>query len=306
MKAIRRICIVGAGAMGTIYASRFYDVDREWVSFLAGRDRYVRLRTQGIVVNERPYTIPLIRPEDPCPPADLVLVAVKHHQLSQAIQDMENVVGENTLFLSVMNGVESEERIGAAFGMEKVLYAVAVGIDAVKEGNRITCSTVGRLRFGEPKNTVITDRVKRVRGALDRAAIPHEVPEDMVRALWWKFMVNVGMNPISAVLRAPYGVFQSVPEAKQLMESAMKEVIRLAAASNVDVSEADIEDWYAVLARMSPRGKTSMLQDVEAKRKTEVEMFAGKVIELGQRWGIPTPVNEMIFHMVKVIERYPG
>ena len=96
-------------------------------------------------------------------------------------------------------------------------------------------------------------------------------------------MVNVGMNQASAVMRAPYGVFQTMPEAQALMEALMHEVIVLAEHAGVNLVEQDIADWYGFLNTLSPQGKTSMLQDIEAGRKTEVEIFGGKVVALGKR-----------------------
>ncbi len=87
------------------------------------------------------------------------------------------------------------------------------------------------------------------------------------------------------------------------MESAMREAMNIAKAVKVDLIEEDIRNWYSFLMQLSPEGKTSMVQDVEAKRKTEVEMFAGKVIELGERYGIQTPVNETLFRTIKEIEQ---
>jgi 2-dehydropantoate 2-reductase len=124
----------------------------------------------------------------------------------------------------------------------------------------------------------------------------------MIRILWWKFMINVGINQASAALKAPYGEFQQQGAARDLMESAMREVVALARASGVHLSDADIDDWYTILPTLSPLGKTSMLQDVEGGRKTEVEMFAGEVIEMGERLGIPTPVNERLFQTITQIE----
>jgi 2-dehydropantoate 2-reductase len=86
------------------------------------------------------------------------------------------------------------------------------------------------------------------------------------------------------------------------MEASMREVIALAQKLAIDLSDQDIEKWYVVLASLSPTGKTSMLQDVEAGRKTEVEMLAGKITELGRKHGVPTPVNEHLFDTIKKIE----
>lgn len=117
-------------------------------------------------------------------------------------------------------------------------------------------------------------------------------------------MINVGINQTSAVMRAPYGVFQRSQEAQDVMDSAMREVIAVAEAVKVRISGEDIDNWYSFLSQLSPDGKTSMLQDVEAKRKTEVEMFSGKMIELGKSYSIPTPVNQTLYRIIKVIEQY--
>jgi 2-dehydropantoate 2-reductase len=106
------------------------------------------------------------------------------------------------------------------------------------------------------------------------------------------------------MLRAPYGVFRTIREAGELMESAMREAMSIANEAGVNLNEQDVDDWYRVLSGLALQGKTSMLQDIEAKRKTEVEMFAGKVIELGRKYGIPAPVNLTIYRAIKVMERY--
>jgi 2-dehydropantoate 2-reductase len=88
------------------------------------------------------------------------------------------------------------------------------------------------------------------------------------------------------------------------MELAMREVMDIARMAGVNLYEEDIKNWYAFMSRLSPAGKTSMLQDVEAKRKTEVEMFAGKIIELGKKYSVPTPGNSVLFTAIKAIEEY--
>jgi 2-dehydropantoate 2-reductase len=303
----KSVVILGAGAMGAMYASLFYKMDPTCIAFAATGERYVRLKQEGIVVNGKHYPIPALSPDDPAPPADLVLVAVKHHHLIEALPALENRVEDNTLILSVMNGLDSETIIGSVYGQEKVLYAIAAGTDPRREGKRVQYDNSGTIFFGEVENHgELSERVKSVQALFEKAGIGYQTPPDMMRILWWKFMVNVGMNQTSAVLSIPYGVFQRSEHARQIMESAMREAKALSEAANVNLSEQDIEDWYAVMQTMHPEGKTSMLQDVEAGRKTEVEIFAGKVIELGETYHIPTPVNETLFHAIKVIEERSG
>jgi 2-dehydropantoate 2-reductase len=297
------VAILGAGAMGGIYATWFLEAPGFSTYVLARGERYDRLRREGLVVNGKPVSLPVVLPDDVATPADLILVALKHHHLSGAVHDLKNLVGSETTMLSLMNGLDSEETLGAIYGMDKVLYSIAVGIDAVRQGNQITYTKPGKLYFGEATNTPVSPRVRRVQAIFDRAGIPHETPPDMIRTLWWKFMVNVGVNQPSAVMRAPYGVFQSSPEAQALMETSMREVLALARAEGVNLVEQDLDDWYPFLDTLSPQGKTSMLQDIEAGRKTEVEMFGGKVVELGTIHGIPTPVNETLLRIIQVLEQ---
>ena len=302
MKPIQHVTIFGAGAMGAVYASLFFQMDPACVSFMAKGERAERLQVQGIIVNERRYLIPVVTPDDTSPPSDLIIVALKHHHLREALPDLERRVGAETIFLSVMNGLDSENLIGAMYGAEKVLYAIAVGIDALREESKVVYTNQGKIFFGEAENPALTERVKRVQEVFGRAGIIYETPQDMIRLLWWKFMINVGVNQSSAVLRAPFGVFQQSEDAKALMETAMREVVALAQAANVNLVEDDIRNWYNFLFTLSPGGKTSMLQDLEAGRKTEVEIFGGKVVELGKIYGIPTPVNQTLLRIIKVLE----
>jgi len=300
--SIETISIIGAGALGAAYGGLLHDMDVRSVSFVAGGNRFERLRNEGLIVNGKRYIIPVVLPEDLSAPADLIIVAVKYHHLDDAIRDMRNRVGAETAIISVMNGIESEERIGSVYGMGKVLYAVSVAIDALREGNRVNYRNQGKIFFGEARNTFLTDRVKRIQALFDKAGINYETPPDMMRVMWWKFMINVGINQASAVLRAPFLVFQTSEEARNLMESAMLEVIMLSEKAGANLTHEDIERFNKILLDMNPQGKTSMLQDVEARRKTEVEMLAGKVIALGRQYNVSTPVNQRLFDLIKEIE----
>jgi 2-dehydropantoate 2-reductase len=300
--SIKKITIIGAGAMGAVYAALLHDTDPGCVSFAARGNRAQRLRLDGLVVNGKLYKIPVIPPEENSEPADLIMVAVKNQHLAEAIRDMRDFVGPETIIISVMNGIDSEEQIGAVYGMDKVLYCVNLGIDALRQDNRVIYTTQGTLYFGEATNPFPTKRVKRVQELFSKAGIVHETSLDMKRVLWRKFMINVGINQTSAVLGAPYVVFQNSGQARELMESAMREVIQLAQKAGVNLSEDDIRGFEPVLARLNPQGKTSMLQDVDAGRKTEVEMFAGRVITLGRQYNVPVPINQMLFDKTRAIE----
>jgi 2-dehydropantoate 2-reductase len=300
MTMINSVAILGAGAMGAAYAAMFFDASGFDVRFVADGARYARLRS-GVTVNDRHYPIQAVRPEEAGAPADLLLVALKHHHLSAALPLMEKFIGERTIILSVMNGLTSEEIVGERYGLEKLVYAIAVGIDALRDGDHFLFSRPGKIFFGPTAQTA-GDRLERLAEALTRAGIANEIPPDIQRTLWWKFMINVGVNQASAVLRAPYGVFQTSAEARALMETLMEEVLALAPKAGVALGRKDIDEWNRVMAGLAPHGKTSMLQDIEAGRKTEVDIFAGTMVELGERFHVPTPVNAAVLHIIRALE----
>ncbi|MFN2318405.1 MAG: ketopantoate reductase family protein [Dermatophilaceae bacterium] len=123
----------------------------------------------------------------------------------------------------------------------------------------------------------------------------------MRHQMWWKFMVNVGINQPSAVLRAPYGAFQKPAPAYALMMALVAEVRAVAAAEGVDLTEDDVERWHTVLAGQPAEGMTSMHQDVLAGRPTEVDIFAGRVVELGRTHGLAVPHNQTLLWILRAL-----
>ncbi len=303
MNPTKNVTILGLGAMGAYFSSRFLTTPDIATTVVAKEARYDQLKKHGIRVNGEQVDIPLIRPDDATEPAELIIVALKHQHLPDAVHDLKNLVGEQTTIISVMNGLDSEGYLGAVYGVDKVLYTVSVGIDAVRENGTVTYSNPGKQIFGEADNSLISQRVRSVQELFERAGIAYETPPDMIRMLWWKFMINVGMNQSSAIMRAPYGVFHQTHEARELMKALMLEVISLAQAAGINLGEQDLHDWYPILHSLSPQGKTSMLQDIEAGRKTEVEIFGGKVLELAEAHDIPVPVNQTVVRIIKVLEQ---
>ncbi|MBP1153781.1 MULTISPECIES: ketopantoate reductase family protein [unclassified Paenibacillus] len=302
MKKIERVSVIGLGAIGAAYTSRLQDMNPACVQVIADQERIQRYEASELTVNGKGYTFRYVSPDAETEPADLVIVAVKYEGLQQAIRDMRLHVGPHTIILSLLNGISSEEILASAYGTDNLLYAMCVAIDAVRDGLSIHFSKIGKICFGEKMNTTYSPNVQRVKELFEEANIPYEIPENMLHTMWWKFMINVGVNQCSAVLKAPYRVFQEIPEAQQWMADAMQEVIILSEKAGVHLSQGDMDNFIDILHQLSPEGKTSMLQDIEAGRKTEVEYLAGKVRELGQKYGTPTPINDMLYKMIRILE----
>lgn len=303
MQKLERVYLCGLGAVGGSYAAMFERWKPSSIRVLADQQRVERYRENRIFVNRTPVNFSFLCPGETAPAADLILIAVKRNQLDEAIEVVRPFVGDGSVILSLLNGVDSEDRIAAHFGAEKVLHSFVVGTDATKEGNKIVYSKLGTIVFGERGATDSSDRVRGICRLFEDIGIPYRVPLDIIRELWWKFMMNVGINQTSAVLHAPYGVYQRSSEARELMRLACGEVVDLAERLHIGLRREDIEEYFAIIQELSPEGKTSMLQDIERGRETEVEAFAGTVIRLGRAHNVSTPVNQMLYLMIKVLEQ---
>jgi len=155
---INKIYISGLGAIGSAYAAKLYEMDPQCIKIIASRERIESYQKEGVRVNEKLYSFEYVIPavvdtQTKVPDvqkADLIIVAVKYHQLQQAIKDISRFVGENTIILSLLNGITSEEIIGQEFGMDKLLYSFVVGTDAVRTGRNTVYENIGRIVLRTP------------------------------------------------------------------------------------------------------------------------------------------------------------
>ena len=303
MREIKSALIVGAGAIGAAVASRIYDVDPEAIALWTVGERRERYLRDGLIINGRRYDFHMVEALRDGP-SDLILIAVKSYDLAEAIEGIRPFVGPDTTILSLLNGIDSEEILRAEFGMDRVPLAFMIGIDSIRIGNKTEFACAGEIRFGFEHNdpTALNDRVAAVSRFFSSHNVDHTVPENMVRALWFKFMLNVGLNQWSALLRGSYGLFQKSASARKLLVETMKEVVALSDACGKGLVLADIDTVLATLEKLEVGGRTSMLQDVDARRKTEVEIFSGVVIEKCRECGLSAPINESLFLAIKALE----
>jgi len=300
---IKKVSIIGLGALGILYANHFSKrMPKEDLRIIADKDRIKKYQDEAVYCNGERCDFHYMTPEEICEPADLIIFTVKDRALSDAIHAVKNHVGENTIILSALNGILSEVEIGRTYGMNKILYCVAQGMDAVKEKNKLTYDHMGILCFGEKRSDNPLSKVKRVADFFKKIELPYEIDNQMSKRQWGKFMLNVGVNQTVAVLESNYGHIQTDGEARDMMIAAMREVISLSEYERIHLTEEDLDYWLRILATLSPEGKPSMRQDLEAKRHSEVQLFAGTVLKLGKKHGIPTPVNKKLYHHITYME----
>ena len=300
---IRTVSIIGMGALGILFGRQMSkNMPKGDLHFIASAERIARYQMEGVFCNEERCDFDYVRPDEKTRLADLLIFAVKYTALPQAIEDARNQIGQHTILLSLLNGIQSEEDLAKAYGQENVLYCVAQGMDAVKVGNRLTYSQAGQLCFGE-KDSRQTERVCAVADFFASVGVSYAIPADMQKALWNKFMLNTGLNQVSAIMHTGYGAVQHEGAVRDKTVAAMREVMAIAEKKGIRLTETDIQNWMDLIATFDPNGMPSMRQDFDAKRPSEVELFAGTVIRLGKGLGMPTPVNDEIYRIVQETEK---
>ncbi|MCD7807398.1 MAG: ketopantoate reductase family protein [Lachnospiraceae bacterium] len=300
---IKKVTLIGLGAMGSFFAPRLAaGLGPGAFRVLAQGERKERLMKQGVTLNGVNYKFPVIEPSLQGEEADLVIMAVKDTGLDQAIQDIGNQIGPDTQILCVMNGIESEEKVAAAYGWEHVLYSYMRISIVMDKGIANFNPDGGSVHFGEKQNTTLSPRVLAVKEVFDSCGIPYEIDADMLKGLWFKFMCNVGENMTCALLGIPFGVFRTNEDANFIRRAAMREVAAIAQKKGINIGEAEIERQEKTIVKLPFENKPSTLQDLERGKKTEVAMFSGTVIRLGEELGVDTPVNRVLYHGIRVKE----
>ncbi len=302
MKEIKKVILCGLGAIGTIYADKLEKFDAENFKVLVDEARIERYKTNPIKFNGRQLNFDYILPSQEGFKADLIILATKFAGLKDAIKNIKNFVKEDTVILSLLNGVTSEDIIADVYGKDKMLYSYFIGHSSVRCGNSVTHDDVNTIVFGAENN--LSENVVAVKNFFDKVGINYKIPDDIKRSMWLKFMLNVSANQPTAILRMTFGEMFENTHFMKFAENIMREVQSVAKAEGVLNTETMVDEALKHLKTMTPDGKTSMLQDVEAGRKTEVDMFAGTVIELGKKHGISTPYNKILREMIGIIEEH--
>lgn len=295
---IQRIDIIGLGALGVMYADFFTGkLGKERVRVLADRERIARYRKENITFNGEVCDFNYRDAAEETEPSQLLLFTVKYGALEQAMEEAAHLVGPDTILLSALNGIRSEDDLGKKFGKEKVVHCIAQKMAAMKEGNAAFCTNPGELALGVLDGGKM-ENLSVVKSFFDETGFTYSCPEDMRHAMWAKLLCNVGVNQTLALYKGTYRMVQQDGEAREMMKAAMRETILVANAEGVALTEKDLEEWVTIIDGLNPDGEPSMRQDSKAGRKTEVVLFAGTICELGKKHCIPTPVNDIFMEKI--------
>lgn len=294
---IKKVLLCGLGAVGVTYANKLKNVCE--LKILADSKRIEKYTNFPPELNKEKIFLDYITPFENWNP-DLIVITTKYSGLDSAIEYIKNYVQKDTIIISLLNGISSENKIAEMYGWDKVLHSYFIGHSAVREGNSVFQDGVGKIVFGTPhKGNEIN--VTRLKDFFDKNKIDYEIPEDIIYSLWLKFTLNIFSNQASAIMKITFGDMKK-PSFKEFAKKVIAEVALIAEQEGVKNLENLEKDSLNALDLMIDSGKTSMFQDILAGRKTEVDIFSGEIIKLGEKYNILTPYNKVMYEMIKVLE----
>lgn len=302
MDEIKTVLICGMGAIGSVYANAIYNYNNNILSVLVDKARLKKYQNNPPVFNGKTMDFNYVTPDSTSTKADLILIATKNNTMSDVLKNIENFVKQDTIILSLLNGLQSEDMLAEKYGSDKILYSYYIGHTSTRNGREVTHDGVYKTVFGDKDNTDYSKNVIKVKNFFDKVGIPYEIPTDMDYSRWWKFMFNVGYNQASSVLNAQYKYFQNCEKVNELALNLMQEVVSVAVKEEVKNTEKLIPEALKALDIMIPCASTSMLQDINACRPTEVDAFAGYIVTLGKKHNIKTPYNTIVYDIIKALE----
>ena len=294
---INKVALLGAGAVGAYFIWGLSEKMGDNFCVAAKGERKERLEKNGIMINGKKYSLNVKEPQV-LTDVDLILVASKQDALPGMLNDIKCMVGEKTIVMSLLNGVTSEEIIGDAIGMEHMLYSV-MRIAAVRIGNEVSFNpdiTAG-VFVGEKGTTEKTERVLAVEELFRDSSVRFTFVEDIVRDMWMKYAGNISQNLPQAVLGVGYGAYADSEHVNFIASALWREVVQVAKAKGISIVEE-----FQLFVGAKKTARFSTLQDIDAKRHTEIEIFAGEMVRMGKALGIAVPYCEYTYHLIKSLE----
>ena len=302
-----KVCILGAGAMGSSIGGLLADGGSEvylldtWaahVDAINSRGLKLRVGSSDKMVQVRAAT--------DCRgigPADLIIVLVKSFNTREAIENAGPIIGDNTVIISLQNGLGNEEIIGEVAGKGHVVGGRTFAGGSVLAPGHVIASTTGKPTYIGELDGTTTERVTRIVEEFKRAGLLITVSSNIIGIMWDKLLVNVATGALCGITGLTYGGLYKMPELRDCALEAVAEGIAVAKAIGVELSTKDPQEaWFKASEGLPEDFKPSLLQSLEKGLRTEIDFINGAVVRYGEKCKVPTPVNKTLMAGIKGIE----
>ena len=302
-----RIAVVGIGGVGGYFGGKLAISGVDTV-FIARGATLDALRSRGLRVesiNGDFFVDDAHATDNPSSvgPVDAVVFATKAWQLPEAAEKAKPMIGKNTVAVPLENGMDGPDQLARALGREHVLGGLALIVSYVVAPGHIRHAAIEpAVMFGELDNSR-TERVGKLRETFERAGIKAEIPQDIHRSMWSKFLFIAPMSTIGALTRLPIGLWRSIPESREIAVRALREMVAVAAARGVDLGADAVDRTLERYDAMSPESTSSLQRDIMVGKPSELDAQAGAIVRMGRDAGVPTPVCETLYSLLLPQER---
>ncbi|MEW6200606.1 MAG: ketopantoate reductase family protein [bacterium] len=304
-----KTAIVGAGAIGSLFGGLLARSGEDVLLLDNHPERAEKVSREGLrfegISGEMVIPICATSRFEDSGGADLFLICVKSYSTEAAGKQIAPFVKNDSIVMTLQNGIGNVEKLCEIFSREQVMAGTTSQGANVRGIGHIHHAGRGDTAIGELDGKV-SERANRTAEIFTRSGIPTRVSENVTGLLWGKLLINVGINPLTAILRIRNGEILNRPPAVALMHRAVLEAYRVCTGKGIKLEFADPIKKVEEVAMLTKDNISSMHQDVRAGKRTEIDAICGAVVDEGKAIGIETPINEMLWNIVKAIEERYG
>jgi 2-dehydropantoate 2-reductase len=301
-----RIVVIGTGGVGGYFGARLTEAG-ENVTFVARGAHLEAIKSRGLTVysalgDMHLRDVQCTENTRDIGHADIVMIAVKLWATDEAIQTAKPLLGKNTGIISFQNGILAEESLIAAYSSQHAMGGVANIAALIEEPGVIRHNgNMASLAFGELNNTQ-SERAQSLLTACSRANIKAEIPDDINRAIWEKYIRLVTMSAMTTLCRMPIGPIRDEVHTRNLLSQILAEIIDVGKAKGLKFSDNVLQEQLDIIDGYPPSMVASMCGDLRRGYPLEVPWFSGTIVRLGKELNIPTPANGFVYAALKLFE----
>ena len=302
-----KIAILGAGAMGSLYGAMLKEAEEDVWLLNRWEEHIHAINKKGLTISsvsgDRTVFLKATTDIKEIGKVDLVIVFVKSYDTRAAMSGALPLLGEETMVLTLQNGLGNIEQLAEIVGGKRVLAGTSGFGSTILAPGHIRHAGVGDTMLGELSG-IKTPRTEELRRIFDSAGLRPVIAENLPGIIWGKLLVNVGINPITALARIKNGRIIDIPELADLMEKAVGEALEVSRRKGILLFPAgDPLEHVREVIRKTKDNVSSMRQDIERGNQTEIDVISGAIVREGKAVGVPTPVNSLLTQLIKGLEK---
>ena len=302
-----KIAVVGAGGVGGYFGGRLAQAGVD-TTFIVRGATLDALRTRGLRVDSIKGDFVVEHPKTTDDPrtvgeVDVILLAVKAWQIAEAAKTVRPMLGADTIVVPLENGIDAPNVLAPIVGSEHVVGGLCALVSfIVAPGHIRHAAAEPMVMFGELDNAR-TARVERLLEAFKQAQVNVEIPPDIHRSMWTKFLFIATMSGIGALTRVPIGVWRAMPEIRAIVTESLREVVALAKARGIDLGDDAIAKTWERYDALAPASTSSLQRDVMEGKPSELDAQLGAIVRLAAEADVPVTITSMVYHALLPQER---